>query len=287
MIADYITPFVFDALPVRGALIHLSRSWRRMNRDHDYGGLVRETLGHAAAAAGLIAQSFKFDGAITLQIQGDGDLRMLVMQCTSELELRGMATFDKNGDAESFGELIRNAHCAITVDAGDRPYQGIVEIEHSSLAHSLENYFVRSVQVPSHVMLVSDTSLSGGLLLQQMPGQYPIDEDDWNRLGYIAATLGTHDFDAVEGMDLIGKLFAEDDVRVFEPRPVVFRCRCSRRRTEEVLQMLGEAEAREVLDERGRVDVTCEYCGRRREFDPIDISRLFTDNAVAGPDSVQ
>jgi molecular chaperone Hsp33 len=86
---------------------------------------------------------------------------------------------------------------------------------------------------------------------------------------------------------LIGKLFAEDDVRVFEPKPVAFRCRCSRARAEEVLRMLGEVETREVLAERGQVDVTCEYCGRRREFDPIDISGLFTDNAVTGPESLQ
>lgn len=287
MIADHITPFVFDALPVRGALIHLSRSWRRMNRDHDYDGIVRETLGHAAAATGLIAQSLKFDGAITLQIQGGGDLRMLVMQCTSELEVRGMASFDENGDARTFAELMQDAHCAITVDAGDRPYQGIVEIERSSLADSLENYFQRSVQVPSHVTLVSDASLSGGLLLQQMPGQYEMDDDDWARLGYLAATLSTRDFDTAEGMHLIGKLFAEDDVRVFQSKQVFFRCRCSQRRAEEVLRMLGEAETRDVIEERGRVDVTCEYCGRRRSFDSIDVSGIFADNAVSGPDSVQ
>jgi molecular chaperone Hsp33 len=287
MIADRITPFVFDSLPVRGALISLSRSWRRMLRDHDYEGLIRDTLGHAAAATGLIAQSLKFDGAITLQIQGGGGLRMLVMQCTSELELRGMASADEDAAAESFGDLVQDAHCAITVDTGERPYQGIVEIERSSLADSLENYFARSVQVPSHVALVSDESLSGGILLQQMPGQQELDDDDWNRLGYLAATLRTRDLGAANGVALIGKIFAEDDVRVFEPKPVVFRCRCSRVRAEEVLRMLGESETREVLAERGRVDVTCEYCGRRREFDPIDISGLFTDNAVAGPDSVQ
>jgi molecular chaperone Hsp33 len=284
---DNITPFVFDSLPVRGALISLSRSWRRMLRDHDYDQVVRETLGHAAAATGLIAHSLKFDGAITLQIQGGGGLRMLVMQCTSELELRGMANAGEDAAASSFGDLVQDAHCAITVDTGERPYQGIVEMETSSLADSLENYFARSVQVPSHVMLVSNESLSGGVLLQQMPGRQGLDEDDWNRLGYLAATLNTVDFESADGMAVIGKLFAEDDVRVFEPRPVVFRCRCSRRRTEEVLRMLGEAETREVLDERGKVDVTCEYCGRRRSFDPIDISRLFTANAVSGPDSVQ
>ena len=287
MIVDRITPFVFDALPVRGALIQMSRSWRRMLRDHDYDQLVRETLGHAAAATGLIAHSLKFDGVITLQIQGSGGLRMLVMQCTSDLELRGMASVDEEAAAESFGDLVQDAHCAITVDAGERPYQGIVEIERTSLADSLENYFARSVQVPSHVALVSDASLSGGILLQQMPGQHGLPDDDWNRLGYLAATLRTGDFGFTDGMALIGKLFAEDDVRVFESKPVAFRCRCSRRRAGEILRMLGEAETREVLAERGQVDVTCEYCGRRREFDPIDISRLFTDNAVAGPDSVQ
>jgi len=287
MADDNITPFVFDSLPVRGALIRLSRSWRRMLRDHDYSPLVRETLGHAAAATGLIAHSLKFDGAITLQIQGSGGLRMLVMQCTSELELRGMASADDSGAVKSFGDLVRGAHCAITVDAGERPYQGIVEMERSSLADSLENYFARSVQVPSHVSLVSDESLSGGLLLQQMPGQTGLDEDDWNRLGYMAATLQTSDFASVDGLALIGRLFPEDDVRVFEPRPVVFRCRCSRRRTEEILRMLGEAETREVLAERGQVVVTCEYCGHRRSFDAIDISRVFTANAVSGPDSVQ
>ena len=287
MIADHITPFVFDSLPVRGALINLSRSWRRMLRDHEYDQVIQETLGHAAAATGLIAQSMKFDGAITLQIQGDGELRMLVMQCTSELELRGMATYAEEGRAENFGELMQNAHCAITVDAGDRPYQGIVEIARSSLADSLENYFDRSVQVPSHVTLVSDDSLSGGLILQQMPGQYTIDEDDWRRLGFIAATLRTNDFDVADGMDLIGKLFAEDDVRVFQSKPVAFRCRCSRDRAEEVLRMLGENETREALTEQGQVEVTCEYCGRRRSFDPVDISRLFAENVVSGPDSVQ
>ena len=287
MADDNITPFVFDSLPVRGALVRLSRSWRRMLRDHDYNPLVRETLGHAAAATGLIAHSLKFDGAITLQIQGSGGLRMLVMQCTSELELRGMASADEDAAAKTFGDLIQDAHCAITVDTGERPYQGIVEIERTSLADSLENYFARSVQVPSHVALVSDESLSGGILLQQMPGQQGLDDDDWNRLGYLAATLRTRDLGAANGVGLIGKLFAEDDVRVFEPKPVVFRCRCSRGRAEEVLRMLGETETREVLAERGQVDVTCEYCGRCRKFDPIDISGLFTDNAVAGPDSVQ
>jgi len=286
MSADNIIPFVFESLPVRGALIHLSRAWRRMLRDHDYDGIIQETLGHAAAATGLIAQSLKFDGAVTLQIQGSGDLRMLVMQSTSGLELRGMATTAAEISAASFGDLMQDAHCAITVDSGEEPYQGIVEVNQTSLAASLEHYFQRSAQVPSHVALVSDNSLAAGILLQQMPGQ-KIEDDDWRRLGFLAATLKTDDFPGADSIDVIGHLFAEDDVRVFAAQSVAFRCHCSMQRAEEVLRMLGENETREALEAQGRIEVTCEYCGRRRTFDSIDITKLFVDNVVTGPGNVQ
>ena len=286
MSADSIIPFAFEALPVRGALIQMSNAWRRMQRDHDYSALITETLGQAAAATGLIAQSLKFDGAITLQIQGSGDLQMLVMQCTSELRMRGMASVAKRNPSASFADLTADAHCAITVDAGERPYQGIVAIEEESLSASLEHYFERSVQVPSHLALVANEAVAGGVLLQQMPGE-GLDEDDWNRLHFLVQTLTTRDFDRDAGLGLIGKLFAEDDVRVHGKRAVTFECRCSNQKVEEVLKMLGESESREALDANGEIEVVCEYCGQKRRFDSVDVSRLFADNVVSGPQSVQ
>ena len=286
MSADSVTPFGFESLPVRGALIHLSRSWRRMLRDHDYDALITETLGHAAAATGLIAQSLKFDGAVTLQILGGQGLRMLVMQVTSDLEMRGMAAAVEGAEAQTFADLTQSAQCAVTVDSGKQPYQGIVAIESTSLAASLEHYFERSVQVPSHLALVANDEVAGGVLLQQIPGE-TIAEDDWNRLRFLVETLALKDFADDAGMQLVGKLFAEDDVRVYESRPVDFRCRCSAAKTEDVLKMLGEAEAREALAEQGGIEVVCEYCGRRRHFDAVDVERLFTDNVVPAPDSLQ
>ena len=286
MSTDSVTPFAFELLPVRGALIHLARSWRRMQRDHNYDRLLTETLGHAAAATGLIAQTLKSDGSTTLQIQGGTALKMLVMQCTSELEMRGMASVDAGSAATRFDELTANAHCAITVDAGERPYQGIVEIDGDSLSTSLAHYFERSVQVPSHVALVANDQIAGGLLLQQLPGQR-IEQDDWNRLGFLSETLSDADFEKTAGISLIGKLFAEDDVRVHRQRSVVFRCRCTDRKVEDVLKMLGEAESLAALADAGRIDVTCEYCGQGRSFDAVDVKRLFADNVVTGPESMQ
>ena len=286
MSADTVIPFGFESLPIRGALIHLSRSWQRMLGNHDYDALIQETLGHAAAATGLIAQSLKFDGSITLQIQSQGALRMLVMQCTSELDLRGMAAAESTAKIATFGDLIERGHCAVTVDNGRRPYQGIVDISRSSLAASLERYFARSVQVPSHIALVANAEIAGGILLQQMPG-HRIAPDDWNRLHLLTETLSCRDFQGNAGVKLIGKLFAEDDLRVYKSRAVNFRCRCSRLKTEDVLRMLGEEEARETLAMHGLIEVTCEYCGQKREFDAVDVERLFIDNVVLGPDSVQ
>jgi molecular chaperone Hsp33 len=286
MSADSVIPFAFETLPVRGALIHLGRTWRRMQRDHDYSPLLAETLGHAAAATGLVAQSLKFDGAITLQIQGSGALQMLVMQCTSAHEMRGMAVMQEDAVARDFTDLAKGARCAITVDSGERPYQGIVAMDGESLSASLEHYFQRSVQVPSHIALVANDEVAGGILLQQMPGQ-PIDADDWNRLHFLVATLSTADFAGDAGVNLLARLFAEDDVRAYESRPVRFRCRCSASKTEDVLRMIGEVEARQALTEQGDIEIVCEYCGRRRSYDAVDVERVFAEKPVSpGPDSL-
>ena len=286
MHSDAVVPFVFESLPVRGALIQLQKSWQRMQLGHSYQMTVLETLGHSAAATGLIAQSLKFDGTITMQLNGDGPLAMLVMQCTSDLELRGMASAPDLEGHVSYEELVSQARCAITVDAGamERPYQGIVEVTGESLAISLENYYARSAQIPSHIQLVSEPSSCGGILLQQVPEKASPLEDDWRRLGMLAATLRPDDIADGVGIDLLGKLFAEDDVRVFRPKAATFRCRCSRKRAEDVLKMLGSEETSAACTEKGRVDVTCEYCGRTRSFDAVDVFRLFSEHVIEGTD---
>ena len=274
---DAVIPFTFDALPVRGALIQLQSTWRRMQLGHEYVDPVVETLGHAAAATGLIAQSLKFDGTITMQISGEGPLSMLVMQCSSELELRGVASAPGASAGDRYADLVAGSRCAITVDAGamELPYQGIVEARGDSLSDSLEEYFMRSAQVPGHMRLVTDRQTSGGILLQQMPGEMALPEDDWRRLGFLGATLRTLDVKEGIGGDLLHKLFPEDDIRFYEAEKACFRCRCSQQRAEEVLRLLGEEETREACEQQGKVDVTCEYCGRTRSFDAVDISRLF------------
>ena len=282
---DTVIPFLFESLPVRGALVQLKTSWQRMQVGHRYERPVLDILGHAAAASVLIANNLKFDGHITLQISGEGPLSMLVMQATDGLAVRGLARAVDGGKNLSYAELTAGAHCAITVGGKDveRPYQGIVAVNGESLATSLEHYYDKSAQIPTHLMLIAEPTLAGGLLLQQMPGAEVPSNDDWHRLGLLAQTLRPDDLADGIGIELLGKLFAEDDVRVYEPRDVIFQCRCSQQRTEDVLKMLGQEEAEAALNEEGKLDVTCEYCGRTRSFDGVDIKRLFA--APAGQSS--
>lgn len=285
---DAVIPFVFESLPVRGALVQLELTWQRMQRDRDYPDPVTEVLGRSAAATALIAQSLKFDGTITFQINSDGPLNMLVMQSTDDLDLRGMASAqDVAGDIK-FADLVAGARCAVTVESGamERAYQGIVEMNPESLAASLENYFERSVQVPSHLHLEGDAVLCGGILLQQMPQESPTLEDDWRRLGLLAKTLRARDLADGASHELLHKIFAEDDVRAFKPRGARFRCRCTQQKVEEVLRLLGEKETRAACEAHGRVEVTCEYCGRMRVFDAVDVARVFAEQAIDGSDSV-
>lgn len=286
--SDTVIPFVFESLPVRGALLQLKSAWQRMQLGHDYRPPVLEVLGHSAAATGLIAQSLKFEGTVTLQISGDGPLSILVMQCTSDLQLRGMASAPGATVDAVYRELVANARCAITLDAGAmaRPYQGIVEVSGNELSDSLQNYYRRSVQVPSHMQLVSERGSCGGILLQQLPDQGKMEADDWIRLGLLAATLRPTDISEGVGADLLHRLFAEDDLRFFEPRVLEFRCKCSRKRAGDVLRLLGEADTRSACEEQGQVDVTCEYCGRTQQFDAVDIARLFAGAPGPASDSV-
>jgi molecular chaperone Hsp33 len=279
---DIVAPFLFEELPVRGALIQMKRSWARMQLGHQHGDTVSELLGQTAAATALIAQSLKFEGTITLQISGGEPLSMLVMQCNDQLELRGMANGDDVKEGTPFARLMQGSRCAVTVDAGnmEQPYQGIVEIVGDKLADSFENYYARSAQIESHMVLVANREVCGGILLQQMPERDKTVTDDWNRVGLLSKTLSVGDIASGVGAGLIGKLFAEDDVRVFDQQPVTFRCRCSRQRAEQVLQMLGPDETQAALTERGRVDVTCEFCGKKESFDAVDVSGLFSAGAV-------
>jgi molecular chaperone Hsp33 len=306
---DCLHRFVFENLPFRGHLVHLDSAWRALLEHREYPEIVRDTLGQAVASSVLLAATVKFDGVLSLQMQGDGPLYLMLAQCTSGLGVRGVARY-RQADVESvgqtstptsaapsltvadleapvIGDLAGTGNLTVTLesDASEQRYQGIVPLSGARLADCLQVYFENSEQLPTRLWLHCDERGSYGMLLQRLPNSggesrgKELDEaaidDAWRRVQLIGDTLTAAELRALSDRQILHRLFNEDDLRIFEPAPVFFRCRCSRERVEGMLRALGEAESRSVLQERGQVEVRCDFCNRAYVFDPIDIEQLF------------
>ena len=277
---DTLRRFIFEKLPVQGRYVHLDASWRAVLERQDYPAPVRTLLGEAMAAMALLSTTLKFDGAITLQVQGNGPLHLLVVQCTSRLSLRGLARW--HGDLPDSGlqKLLGESRLALTIEPAGRGerYQSVVPLEGETLAASLEGYFQRSEQLPTRLWLTAGADCASGLLLQVMPERQR-NPDAWQHVTVLADTVTSKELKTLSAEQLLQRLYHEEDVRLFEATPVAFRCQCSRERIEATLRSLGAEEMHSILREQGKVHVDCEFCGRGYDFDAVDVQTLFVPEA--------
>jgi molecular chaperone Hsp33 len=298
---DCLHRFMFERYPIRGHLVHLDAAWRALIEHRDYPAPIRQVLGEAAAASLLLAATLKFDGVLSLQLQGDGAMHLLLAQCTSGLGIRGLARYREDdlgagaGAAPRIGDLIGVGNLTVTLetDDGAQRYQGIVPITGERLADALQVYFENSEQLPTRLWLYADEGGVSGMLLQRLPvnDAHPdIDgaelDDAWRRVQLIGETLTADELRTLDDAQILHRLFNEDDVRLFEAAPVYFRCRCSRERVAGMLQGLGEAETRAIVAERGSVEVRCDFCNRAYVFDAVDVAQLFNAGVPGDSGSV-
>lgn len=287
--SDCTHRFVFEHYPIRGHLVHMDASWRALLEHREYPPMVRDTLGEAIAASVLLAATIKFDGQLTLQMQGQGAMPLLLAQCTSNLSVRGLARHRAALETRDLAQLTGDGKLTVTIETEDlkQRYQGIVPIEGARLAQSIETYFAQSEQLPTRLWLHADEKGASGMLLQRLPGSQDAQsesaeavEDAWRRVQLIGDTLQPQELQSLSDRALLHRLFNEDDVRLFESAPVFFRCRCSRERVAGMLQSLGAAEINSVLAEQGKVEVHCDFCNRAYTFDAIDVAQLFAAGAT-------
>ena len=289
---DTLHRFLFERYPIRGHLVHLDAAWRALIEHRQYLDAIRETLGEAVVASLLLAATIKFEGVLSLQLQGGGPVHLLLAQCTSGLGVRGLARYRELGSISTpkIRDLVGEGNLTVTLetDEGAQRYQGIVPIEGERLADSLQAYFQNSEQLPTRLWLHADAQGASGMLLQKLPGSGSVPaadavaiEDAWRRVQLIADTLTPEELRTLADAEILHRLFNEDDLRLFEPSPVYFRCRCSRERVAGMLQGLGEAETRSVIVERGKVEVHCDFCNRAYVFDAVDVAQLFKTAVAA------
>lgn len=309
--------FLFDGLPVRGMIVRLTGAWtellaRRAGNTETgaYPAPVSELLGEMAAAAVLMQSNIKFNGALVLQIFGDGPVKLAVAEVRSDLSLR--ATASVSGELPAHADMadLVNAggggRCAITLDPQDRlpgqqPYQGVVPLHGDRkeklhrLSDVLQHYMLQSEQLDTTLVLAANDEVAAGLLIQRMPakGEGNLagaagrgDEDqiglneDYNRIATLAASLTRDELLSLDVETILRRLFWEERLLRFVPQRGEsgprFACSCSRERVGNMLRSLGIDEVQGILDERGSIEVGCEYCGQQYHFDAVDAAQLFT-----------
>lgn len=282
---DTLQRFLFEGAPIRGEVAHLDATWRAVLERHEYPPVLRTILGELMAAGALLAATLKFEGSIILQLQGKGPVQLIVVECTSEQTLRATAKWGGELDENAgLGALLGEGRFVITLAPGEgkQTYQGIVDIDPSGVAASLEHYMQTSEQLDTRLWLAAGEGHAAGLLLQKLPAQEEPDEDSWNRATRLAETLTDPELLTLPARKLLHRLYHQEDIRLFEPRPVSFRCSCSSERVDSMLRMLGLAEVRSILAEREKVEVTCEFCNRAYHYDSVDAEQLFAA-AVPAP----
>lgn len=275
--ANTLHEFLMPELGVRGAIVEFDTGVEEMLGARPYPPDVRRLLAHSLAAMTLLSANTKFEGRMGLQFQGKRALKMLVAQIEADLRVRAMAKADADAVGD-FHELMHGGLLGLLLEPehGDQNYQAMVAIEGHSLAQALEAYYERSEQIPSKMLLASDSGRIRGIVLQRLPlGEKGSTELNWEHVCTLFATLGEAELVEVDAQTLLYRLFHEETLRIYEPRQVHLTCRCSRQSIGVMLLSLGEAELDDHLSEHAQVDVTCEFCGREYRFTREDVDELF------------
>ncbi|MBA3597405.1 MAG: Hsp33 family molecular chaperone HslO [Methylibium sp.] len=302
--------FIFEGLPVRGMLVRLTGAWtellQRREKAGGYPEPVRDLLGEMAAAGVLMQANIKFDGALVLQIQGDGPVRLAVAEVQPDLALRATATVTgevaQGAGLEALVNVGGQGRCAITLDPNDKqpgqqPYQGVVGLHGDlreplqQLSEVLEHYMLQSEQLDTKLVLAADGQVAAGLLIQRLPvegsgnlGAKNEDgiglSEDYRRVALLAGTLTREELLTLPADKLLHRLFWEETLRRFPPLEGAhgprFECRCSRQRVAHMLRSLGREEIDGLIEERGTAEVGCEFCGAQYRFDAVDVGEVFT-----------
>jgi molecular chaperone Hsp33 len=318
--------FLFDGMPVRGALVRLTDAWVELQHRHAgadgqraYAAPVRDLLGQMSAAAVLMQSAIRFEGSLVLQVQGDGPVKLAVVEVTSDFTFRGTATVRGDIQPDMPLSAMVNVHnqgrCAITLDPkgrapGVQPYQGVVPLfgDHGEklerISDVLAHYMLQSEQLDTVLVLASNADMAAGLMLQRLPleGQGNLQgqaararEDDigldesFNRLAHLANSLTQAELLGLDADTVLRRLFWQEPLQRFEPqlaeRGPRFACTCSRARVARMIQSLGADDVQALLAERGQVEVGCEFCGVQYHFDPVDATALFSTASVQPPSS--
>ncbi len=275
---DTLQRFMFEHASIRGEIAHLDEVYKTILNQRPYPPMVKRLLGEALVSCLLLTGSIKFEGDITLQFLGDKRLPLLLVQCDHQLHIRGFAKYQQAGDDIDYNAAFLNGKMALSINQYNQTnaYQSVVPIRSLSMGENLMHYFAQSEQVASRVWLAVNDNMAAGMLLQLMPDQDTKQREEfWEYAVQIGQTISEQELLTLDNPTILHRLYHETEMRLYGARRVTFQCRCNEEKMKQVLVVLGEAEVKTLLAEKGSVDVECDFCSRHFVFDAIDVTMMF------------
>jgi len=301
--SDQLKKYLLEDRSVRIESVHMQKAWQAAQAHHSYPPSVAALLGELVAAATLLAATLKFDGSLLLQLQGDGAIALMVVECRADLSIRATVKLRDRPlpiqrDLQSLLNPGGTAMFIVVLDPpkntpGRQAYQGIVPLEGDSIAQALELYMLRSEQLHTRIWLAADQHSATGLLLQRLPlqggnqqAEVVSADESWERAQRLAETISANEMLEVTQDTLLHRLFWEQALLTFDARPIHWECGCTRERVADMLKMLGRTEVEDILATQGKIDVACEFCGQPYHFDEVDSAMLFEPLATKSDQSL-
>lgn len=285
MADSYVQRFLFEDLDIRGAFVRLDSAWQAMQAGRAYPAIVTRLLGEMTATATLIGGNLKQPGRLGFQLSGHGLLKSLILDCTQDLKIRGMARFEPTIAEAPLRQLVGDGRLLLTLDNPDAqlPYQSFVPLEGDSIAEAFEHYLAQSEQQPAKFLLAANGSVAAGLFLQKLPSADVRDPDGWMRIAHLAATVKQEELLTLPLETLLSRLFAEEDKRLYEAREVIYHCPEDWEKVRGMLLQLGRGEVEAILSEHGEVVIHDDICNHDYRFGAADIAELFDGAAPPKP----
>lgn len=278
---DSLQRFMLDNANIRGDIAHLNTTFTTITEQRPYPPMVKHLLGEALISCLLLAGSVKFEGELSLQFQGDKRLPLLLVQCDNQLRMRAFAKYEPDLDNKAYADAFLEGQMGLTINQYNQTqaYQSMVPLQSTSMAENLMHYFAQSEQISTRVWLAANDDCVAGMLIQLMPGQDTQQREQfWEYAVHLGQTISDEELLSLDNQTLLYRLYHETDVRLFDSREALFQCRCSTDKMKQVLTVLGEEDIKQLLNEAGQVDVTCEFCNHHYAFDAIDVAMLFHKN---------
>lgn len=280
MASNVLNRYLFEDLSVRGELVQLDDAYQRIISSKEYPAPLQKLLGELLVSTTLLTATLKFEGSITMQLQGDGPVSLAVINGDHDQKIRGVARWDGDiADNATIHEMMGKGHLVITIDPkkGER-YQGIVGLDGVNLSEILESYFANSEQLKTRIWLRTGEhegqQRAAGMLIQVMPDGTGTPED-FEHLEQLTDTVKDEELFSLEANELLYRLYNQEKVRLFDPQAVEFFCGCSRERSGAAIVTIDRAEINDILAEVGSISLHCDYCGTNYTFDEAQVSELF------------